>query len=119
MGYLDIKGHNGFLNEFCDLYNPKILINSSYPFKNLDFPTSIDVMLTTLYRRFHNSCAIEKELSDFHKMTFTVVQTRFRKKEPKAIQYRNYFNFSAEEYRQYSLSHYLVKIKLDKVSIPF
>ena len=119
MGYLDIKGHNGFLNEFCDLYNPKILINSAYPFKNLDFPTSIDVMLTTLYRRFHNSCAIEKELSDFHKMTLTVVQTRFRKKEPKAIQYRNYFNFSAEEYRQYSLSHYLVKIKLDKVSIPF
>ena len=28
-------------------------------FKNLDFPRSIDVMLTTSYRRFHNPCVIE------------------------------------------------------------
>ena len=61
-------------------------------------------MLTTSYRNFHNSCAIETELSDFHKMIVTVMKTHFQKKEPKTIPYRDYCNFSAEEYRQCILS---------------
>ena len=32
------------------------------------------------------------------------MKTHFQKKEPKIIQYRDYNNFSAEEYRQYVLS---------------
>ena len=73
-------------------------------FYNPDFPTSIDVKLTTSYRSFHNSCAIETGLSDFHKMIASVMKTHFQKQEPKIIQYRDYSNFSAEEYRQYILS---------------
>ena len=82
MGDLNVEGHNGFLKKFCDLYNLKNLIKVPTCFKNSDFPTSIDVMLTASYRNFHNSCAIEMRLSDFHKI----------------------FNFSAEEYRQNILS---------------
>ena len=37
-------------------------------------------------------------------MIMTVVKTHFKKKLPKIIQYRDYSNFSAEEYRQYILS---------------
>ena len=72
---------------------------SSYCFKNLDFPTSIFVILTTSYGSFHDSCAIEMGLSDFHKMFVTVIKTHSQKKEPKIIQYRDYSSFSAEEYR--------------------
>ena len=61
-------------------------------------------MLTTSYRSFPNSCAIETGLSDFHKMIVTVMKSHFQKKEPKIIQYRDYNNFSAEEYCQYILS---------------
>ena len=82
MGDLNVEGHNGFLKKFCDLYNLKNLIKVPTCFKNPDFSTSIDVMLTASYRNFHNSCAIEMRLSDFHKI----------------------FNFSAEEYRQNILS---------------
>ena len=60
-------------------------------------------MSTTSYRSFHNSCAIEMGLSDFHKMIVTVMKTHFQKNEPKIVQYKNYNNSSAEEYHQYIL----------------
>ena len=117
MGDLNVEGHNGFLKEFCDLYNFKNLIKVPICFKNPDFPTSIDVMLTTSSRSFHNSSAIETELSDFHKMMVTVMKLHFPKKEPKIIQYRDHNNFYAEEYRQYIInllsSHELTGSGLD------
>ena len=45
-------------------------------------------MFTTSYRSFHNSCAIETGLSDFHKMIVTVMKSQFQKKGPKIIQNR-------------------------------
>ena len=61
-------------------------------------------MFTTSYRSFHNSCAIETGLSDFHKMIVTVMKSQFQKKGPKIIQNRDYNNFSAEGYRKCILS---------------
>ena len=80
---LNVEGHNAFLKVFCDLYNLKNPINVSTCFKNSDFPTSIDVMLTTSCRSFHNSCAIEMGLSDFHKMIVTVMKTHLQKRNLK------------------------------------
>ena len=37
-------------------------------------------------------------------MIVTVMKSHFQKKEPKIIQYRDYNNFYAEEYRQYIIS---------------
>ena len=82
MGDLNVEGH-GFLKEFCNLHNLKNLIEVPTCFKNSDFPTSIDVMLTTSYRSFHNSCAIEMGLSDFHKMIVTVMKTHLQKRNLK------------------------------------
>ena len=65
MGDFTVEDHNGFFKEFCDLYNLKNLIKVPTSFKNPDFPTSIDVMLTTSYRNFHNSCAIETNYQIF------------------------------------------------------
>ena len=62
----NVKSHKGFLKEFCDLYNLKNLIKVPTCSENPDFPTSMDVMLTTSQRGFHNSYATETGLSDFH-----------------------------------------------------
>ena len=94
---VNVEGHNGFLEEFCDLHSLKNLIKVPTCFENPDFPTSIDVMLTTSCRSFHNSCATETELSDFHKMIVTVMKSHFQRKEPKIIQYRDYTNFSLQK----------------------
>ena len=49
-------------------------------FKSPDFATSVDVMLTTSCRSFHNSCAIVTGLSDFYKTIVTVMKLLFQKK---------------------------------------
>ena len=54
MGHHNPQDHNGFLKDFYDLYDLKDLIKVPTNFKNLDFLTSIDVMLTTSYRNLHN-----------------------------------------------------------------
>ena len=89
MGDLNVEGHNGVFKELCDLCNLKNLIKVPTCFKNPDIPTSKGVILTTSYRSFHNSCAIETGLSDFHKMV---------------VISRDYNNFYAGEYRQYITS---------------
>ena len=80
MGDLNVEGHNGVFKEFCDLCNVKNLIKVPTCLKNPDFPTSKDVMLTTSYRSFHNSCSIETGLSDFHRMVVTVSKNHTFKK---------------------------------------
>ena len=65
---------------FSRSYNLKNLIKVTTCFKNPDFSTSIDAMLTTSYRSFHNSCAIETGLSDFHKIIVTVMKSRSNQK---------------------------------------
>ena len=61
-------------------------------------------MLTNSYRSFHESCAIETGLSDFHEMIFTVMKSYFHKKKSKIIKYRDYSNFFKEECSQHILN---------------
>ena len=57
-------------------------------------------MLTNSNRIFLSSCTIETGLSDFHKMIVTVLNIYFQKRETKLMNYRDYRNFSNEEFRQ-------------------
>ena len=77
------------MREFCDSYNLKNLIKEPTCFKNASNPSCIDLMLTNS-RSFQNSLNIETGLSDFHKMTLTVLKTIFPKVKPEIILYRNY-----------------------------
>ena len=87
------------MNQFCDLYNLKSLIKEPTCFKNRNNPTCIDLMLTNREKKFQNSSTIECGLSDFHKMTITVLKTTFHKLPPTLINYRNYSKFNDEHFR--------------------
>ena len=87
------------MKEFCDIYSFKNLIKEPTCFKNPANPKCIDLMLTNRHRSFQNSCVIETGLSDFHKMTVTVLRAFFKKAEPKVISYRDYKNFSNDNFR--------------------
>ena len=52
----------------------------------MENPTCIDLMLTNCAKSFQHSMAIETGLSDCHKMTVTVMKSRYEKPKPK-----NYF----------------------------
>ena len=68
MGDFNADMENVSLKHFCDLYNLKNLIKVPTCFKNPENPKCIDLVLTSSYRSFQNSYAIETGLSDFHKM---------------------------------------------------
>ena len=78
-----------YMKDFCEMYDLENLIRGPTCFKNLNNPSSIDVMLTNRKNSFQNSMTIETGLSDHHKMTVTVLKTFFKKKEPIKINHRN------------------------------
>ena len=56
-------------------------------------------MLRNRPRSFCNSDTLETGLSDFKKLTVTVLKTFFIKQSPKVISYRNYKTFSNDSFR--------------------
>ena len=77
IGDFNADMENVSLKHFCDLYNLKNLIKVPTCFKNPENPKCIDLMLTSSYRSFQNSCAIETGLSGFHKMIVTVFRMTY------------------------------------------
>ena len=87
------------MTNFCDTYNLKNLINEPTCFKSTDNPSSIDIILTNKKHSFQNSITVETGLSDFHKMTVTVMKRFFKKKDPIVIEYRDMKNFDGMKFR--------------------
>ena len=77
--------------EFCETYNLTNLIKEPTCFKNPLNPSSIDLLLSRLFK---NSQMIETGLSDYHKMTVTVMKSVFKKLPPVHIRYRDYKKFN-------------------------
>ena len=73
-------------------------------YQNPENPSCIDLILTNNPNSFQNSGVIETGLSDFHKMTVTVVKTTFEKLKPKIIHCKDYTKFSNDKFREYLIS---------------
>ena len=67
--------------------------------KKSKHPTCIDLILTNRPKSFQNTCVVETGLSDFHKLTTTVLKSNFSKQAPKIMYYRNYKNFKNKVFR--------------------
>ena len=87
------------MSDFCETYNLSNLIRDVTCYKNAKNPSSIDVMLTNREKRFCNSMTIESGLSDFHKLTVTVLKTYYKKQEPIKIKYRSFKNFNENNFK--------------------
>ena len=99
MSDLNSEVKEKYLTEFSQLYNLKNLINMSTCFKNPSNPSCIDVMLTNHSRSFQNSLAIDNGLSDFHRMTVTVMKAYSPKLRPKLVNSRDFKKFSNVAFR--------------------
>ena len=93
------------IKVFCDSYEFKNLIKDATCYKNPENPPCIDLILTNNFNSFQNSGVIETDLSDFHKMTVTVMKTTFEKLKPNIIHYRDYRKFSNDKFRENLISH--------------
>ena len=81
------------MQNFCNTYNFKCLVKEATCFKNVHNPSCIDLILTNRPLSFQNTNVIETGLSDFHKLTLTVMKSTFQKQVPKIFHYRNYKRF--------------------------
>ena len=100
-----IGGFNSDVNQscmkaFCESYNLSSLIKEPTCYKNPQNPSCIDLILTNSPYSFQSSCVIETGLSDFHKMTVTVMKTTYEKLKPRIVNYRDYKNFCNDTFRQ-------------------
>ena len=95
--------------EFCKVYRLKNLVKGATCYKNPEKPSCTDLILTNRPRRFHRCHIIETGLSDFHKMTVTVMVMYFQKQSPRVIHYRDYVfaNLHEENIRINQLEKFL------------
>ena len=67
------------ISVFSDSYDLESLIKEPPCYKNPNKPSCIDLILINKQRSFQHSCVIETGLSNFHKMTVTVIKIFFEK----------------------------------------
>ena len=76
---------NTHTEEFCSVYNFESLIKDPACFKNPEKPTTTDHILTNHPRCFQHSGVYKTGLSDFHRLTLTVLKVYHSKENPKII----------------------------------
>ena len=90
LGDFNVSINDSHMESFYELYGLKSLIEDPICFKNPENPSCIDLILTNNPYSFQNSFVIETGLSDFHKMTVSVMKTTFKELKPRIIQYKDY-----------------------------
>ena len=92
------------VKNFCETDHLHNLIKDPTCFKNPDKPSCIDLLLTNFPKSFLKSQTLETGLSDFHKLTLTVLKIHYKKQKPLVVTYRDHKNFSNESFRTELLS---------------
>ena len=108
MGDFNTEPTERAMREFMNIYDLKNLIKGSTCYKYPDKPSCIDLILTNKSRTFHSSHIIETGISDFHKMTVSVMKVHFKKQKSNIIYYRDYFSndrFRADFLNELTKSH--------------
>ena len=80
-------------------YWPEYSFKEPTCYKNVNKPTVIDHILTNRARCFQYSSSYEMGLSDFHKLTFTVLKLFYEKQKQGIIKYIDYKNFNSITFR--------------------
>ena len=99
MGDFNSELSNNFVDNFCVCYSLKSLIKKPTCFKNPDNSTCIDLILTNRQKSVQNSTIIKTGLPEFHKFTVTVLKNYFKKLKPKELIYRDFKNFSNQQFQ--------------------
>ena len=97
--------------DFLNIYNLKNLVKQKTCYKNPENPSCIDLILTNSHRSFQNTNVFETGLSDFHKMTVSVLKSHFPKQKPNIVSYRSYKRFRNNSFRT-ELDNELLKYDL-------
>ena len=98
LGDLNSEPTESSVRDFCEIYSCKNLIRDNTCFKYPSKPFCVDLIITTRPKSFQNYVTVEIGLSDFHKMTLTVIKVFYKKQKTNIVMYRNYKHFSNEAF---------------------
>ena len=87
---VNVFDSSDILEDFLDEFHALNLVKEPTCFKSHENPSCIDLFITNSYRSFQKTTTVATGLSDFHKMTVTVLKTTFPKVAPRVITYRDY-----------------------------
>ena len=87
-GDFNTEEDNEILDDFLEDYHAKNLVKDPTCFKNPENPSCIDLFITNSYQSFQKTTTVSTGLSDFHKMTVTMLKTTFPRAKPRIITYR-------------------------------
>ena len=85
MGDFNVEPNDANMKNCCQIYGCKNIVKDKTCFKNPINPTWIDLIITNRPKSFQESEVIETGLSDFHKMSLTVMKVFYNKEKPKNI----------------------------------
>ena len=98
LGDFNVCVDNDTMRNFCNSYSLHILIKQPTCFKNPQNPSCIDLILINKPQSFQSTCVIGTGLSDFHRITVSVLKSHFRKLPPKIVTYRDFKRFDNERF---------------------
>ena len=88
------------LVNFNNLYNSKNIVKEPTCFKNVNNPSTIDLIITNNSRSCWNTKTFVNGLSDFHALVVTTLNIKFDKPKPKEVLYRDWRNFDASNFKR-------------------
>ena len=98
IGDLNAEPTEAAVSDFCEICNLKRLIKDKTCFKNPTKPTCIDLIITNKPKCFQDSVVIETGLSEFQKMSPTVMKMYYTKQKPSIVHYRKFKNFCNDSF---------------------
>ena len=100
VGDFNAQESEACMDTFLYQNNLKNIVKQKTCFKNINNPTTIDLIITNSPSSFQHTAAYTTGLSDFHKLVITVFKTTIPNDKPKEILYRDYKNFDAQSFNE-------------------
>ena len=89
MGDFNSEPTEDAMKSFCQINNFKRLLDKPTCYKKPTNPSCVDLIIINKPRNFQSFCMFKTGLSDFHKMTLTVLQLAFAKQKSRILNYHN------------------------------
>ena len=99
LGDHNVDMHNKFMEQFCNENGIETLIFRPTCFKSPENPSTIDHILVNCKEQFLKTSVLETGLSDFHKLTLTVLNKSPPKRKARLFQYRNFSKLNADAFK--------------------
>ena len=81
LGDLNAEPTNEALYDFCQVYGCSNIVKENTCYKNPENPSCVDLIITNRPRSFQGTKTIETGLSDFHKMSLTIMKVFYKKQK--------------------------------------